>query len=122
MLTKPGTQNSFLQRTCDVVCVFLLIFYVLFDVLDLDGSNICRITIDGHRPVLTSAIESDFRSDDLLESTSALPAPVVDHVLIGHSQEFYTTHTFMPLSPSTRFHSDRGCRSDTETSDVPPDH
>jgi hypothetical protein len=121
MFIKPGKQTSCFRRTCDVGFAFLLIFYVLFDVLDVDGSNICRITIDGHHPVLTG-IESDIRSDDLVESIGAHSAPIVIHRLVGHSPPSPATHLLLPLSPSTRFHGDRGCRSDADASDAPPDH
>lgn len=53
------------------VCVVLAISFILFEVLDIDGSN---LAVTGTGPALTS--ESEF-SSDLKRSPSVGPAPMV---------------------------------------------
>ena len=122
MFTKPRIQTSFYRRICDVMCAFLVILYVLFDVFDLDRSDACRITLNGHRSAMVGEADGDFRSDDLLELSIARPAPLVASASVGPTLSHQTIHLLLPLALSARSHGERGCHSETDGSGAPPDH
>ena len=122
MFTNPRTQTSFCRRICDVIGAVLVILYVLFDVLDLDRSDACRITLNGHRHAMVGEADSDFRSDDLLELNIARPVPLVASASVGPTLSHQTIHLLLPLALSARSHGERGCRSEPDTSAAPPDH
>ena len=122
MFTNPRTQTSFCRRICDVMCAFLMILYVLFDVLDLDRSDACRIALNGHQPAMVGETDSDFRGDDLLELNIARPVPLVASASVGPPRSLQTIHLRLPLALSARFHGERGCHSETDGSGAPPDH
>ena len=99
-----------------------MILYVLFDVLDFDRSDACRITLNGHRTVMVGEADGDFRSDDLLELNIARPVRLVASASVGPLRSLQTIHLRLPLALSVRSHGERGCHSETDGSGAPPDH
>ena len=61
MFKRPQSKFSTLRRIADVACAALVVFYLLFDVLDVDGSNFAHILAPTHKIAfeLTPA-ESEF--------------------------------------------------------------
>jgi hypothetical protein len=124
MFSKPRTQTSFFWRICDIVCAFLLIFYVLFDVLDLDGSNVCRIANRQDHSAMVGEGDAEFRLDNSLELTSSQSAVFPP---VGQSPNEFTSPrrakaSAFSLSVAGRSHGDRGCRIETSAAGASPYH
>ena len=49
MFKRPQTKFSTFRRIADVACAALVVFYLLFDVLDVDGSNFAHILAPTHK-------------------------------------------------------------------------
>ena len=69
MLNRLQTKFSTVSRIVDIVCAILVVSYVLFDVLDLDGSDFTKFNHTQNRAsiqvYLPSELEFDFSSHKL---------------------------------------------------------
>jgi len=124
MFKRAQTKFSTLRRIADVACALLVVFYVLFDVLDLDGSNACRIANHQDHSAMVGETDADFRLDDSLELTSSQSAVFL---LVGQNSNELTSPrrtkgSAFPLSSAGRSHGDRGCRPEQTATDTSPDH
>ncbi len=63
-------RNSWLLRAARVVCVLLVFSYILFYVLDLDGSNFPSLLTPVERPVIVAEVPSDAKLHDFPESVA----------------------------------------------------
>jgi hypothetical protein len=53
--------SSIFRRATHIVCVLLVFFYILFDVLDLDGSNFSRLLATVERAVIVAELPDAVR-------------------------------------------------------------
>ena len=124
MFKRTQTKFSTLRRITDIVCTLLVIFYVLFDVLDLDGSDTCRVVAQTVHSAMVAEADSEFQIDDSLKTIDPRSDPVL---LPAHlSSEFTGPHQVealaFPLSAIARSHGDRGCRPELSATDASPYH
>jgi hypothetical protein len=124
MFNKPQSKSSTLWRIADVACALLVIFYILFDVLDLDGSNVCRIGVHRDYSAMVGEADADFRLNDSLKLTSSQSAviPLVGQNSIEFADSRRAKASAFPLSVAGRSHGDRGCRQEHTATDTSPDH
>ena len=124
MFKRSQTKYSTLWRIADVACALLVIFYILFDVLDLDGSNVCRIGVHRDYSAMVGEADADFRLDESLKLTSSQSAvfPLVGQNSNELTSPRRTQASALALSVAVRSHGDRGCRPEHTATDTSPDH
>jgi hypothetical protein len=124
MFKRSQTKFSTLRRIADVACALLVIFYILFDVLDLDGSDTCRIANHGDHSAMVGETDADSRLDDSLELTSSQSA--INPLVGQNSNEFTRPRrakaSAFSLSGAGGSHGDRGCRPELTATDASPYH
>ena len=109
----------------DVACALLAISYILFDVLDLDGSNTCRFVARTSRLNNTVAeVTSEIQIDDSQEPTDLrLDRRLLPAHLSNAFAELHRLNTLpIRLTATARSHGDRGCRPEHPVTDPSPDH
>src|SRR5262245_19757223 len=125
MFKRTRTNSSVLWRIADVACALLAISYVLFDVLDLDGSNTCRFVARTNRlNNVVAEVTSEIQIDDSQELTDLrLDARLHPAHLSTEFTGLHQPNTLaIPLTKTARSHGDRGCRPDHPVTDLSPDH
>ena len=69
MFRRRQSKFEALWRVADVACAVLVVFYVLFDVLDLDGSDLTRFNHTARstsfQAYMSSELDLDFSSHKL---------------------------------------------------------
>ena len=102
----------------------LIVFYILFDVLDLDGSGTCRVVAQANHSGLVAETDSEFQIDDSLELRDLRidPALLPAHLSREFTAPRQAEALAFPLSVSARSHGDRGCRPEHPAANVSPDH
>ncbi len=63
MFKRAQTKSSTLCRIADVACALLVVFYILFDVLDLDGSDFSKVFNSAHQPKLDALVRAEVDLD-----------------------------------------------------------
>ena len=123
MFTRAQTKFTTLRRVADIVCVLLVFFYILFDVLDLDDSNTCRVVAQTDHSAMVAETDSEFRDDYLELIDQRIDLPLLP---VHLSSEFIGPHQLealtFPLSAIARSHGDRGCRPEPSATDASPYH
>jgi hypothetical protein len=124
MFKRAQTKFSTLWRIADIVCALLVVFYILFEVLDLDGSDTYRVVAQTVHSAMLAEADSEFRIDDSLELRDRRinPRLIAAHLSSQFTEPLQVTVFAFPLTVSDRSHGDRGCRPEQTTTGAAPDH
>jgi hypothetical protein len=124
MFKRDQSKFSRLWRIADVVCVLLVVFYILFDVLDLDGSDFSKVFNSAHQPKLDAVVRAEADIDVSAEQfvpvrgkAYFLATNASEHaqLLSSENVQFSTLHT-------ARAHGYRLGLARNSPFDAAPDH
>ena len=124
MFKRAQTKFSTLWRIADIVCALLVVFYILFEVLDLDGSDTYRVVAQTVHSAMLAEADSEFRIDDSLELRDLRinPRLIAAHLSSQFIEPHQVTALTFPLSGCDRYHGGRGCHPEPPSTDAAPDH
>lgn len=124
MFERAQTKFSTFWRIADIVCALLVVFYILFEVLDLDGSDTYRVVAQTAHTAMVAEADSEFQIDDSLELRDLRIAPrlIAAHLSRQFTEPLQVTAWAFPLFASERSHGGRGCHPEPTSTDAAPDH
>src|SRR6266581_3989236 len=104
----PPIHSSRLWRAAYVVCILLVLSYILFDVLDLDGSDFSRLLTPVERVLIAAVLPCEAQLDD--SSEPAPPWSNVPLLFIDTSEKYNWRRKVLRFSSldSARSHGYRG--------------
>jgi len=124
MFKRAQNKSSTLRRIADVVCSLLVVFYVLFDVLDLDGSDFSRVFNSAHQPKLDAVVSAETELD--VSAKQFLPVSANASLLALDDSEFAQSRRSykvqFSLLRNARDHGYRPGLARNSLSDKSPDH
>jgi hypothetical protein len=107
-----------------MVCALLVIFYVLFDVLDLDGSDFSRLFNSAHQSKLDAVVRAEAELD--ISAEQFVPLRAKSDILATnaseHAQPRSSDNVQFSLLRSARAHGYRQGLARNSPFDAPPDH
>ena len=124
MFKRSQTKYSALWRIADVVCALLVIFYVLFDVLDLDGSDFSKVFNSAHQPKVDAVVRAEAYLDVSAERFVPLRAKgdFLATNASGHAPLPNFDHVQFSLLHTARAHGYRQGLARNSPFDASPDH
>jgi predicted HAD superfamily Cof-like phosphohydrolase len=124
MFKKPQNKFSTLWRIADVVCSLLVVFYVLFDVLDLDGSDCSKVFNSAHQPKLDALVSAEAELD--VSAKQFVPVSASASLLAPDASEYAqlrrSENVQFSLLRTARAHGYRQGLARNSPSEVSPDH
>jgi hypothetical protein len=124
MIKRSQTKYSTLWRIADVVCALLVIFYVLFDVLDLDGSEFSKVFNSAHQPKLDAVVRAEASIN--VSTEKFIPLRAKADFLATNASDHALLRSFdnvqFSLLRTARAHGYRQGLARNSPFDAPPDH
>ena len=124
MFKKTQTKFSTLWRIADVVCALLVVFYVLFDVLDLDGSDFSKVFNAAHQTKLDAVVSTEAELD--VSAEQFVPVHAKAYFLATnaseHTQLRSSDNVQFSLLSTARAHGYRQGLARNSPFNAPPDH
>src|SRR5262245_21854635 len=124
MFKRTRTNSSVLWRIVDVTCALLVIFYVLFDVLDLDGSDFSRVFNCAHQTKLDALARTEAELDVSAKQFVAVntSASLLTTDASEYAQLRRSDNVQFSLLGDARAHGYRMGLARNSPFDAPPDH
>jgi hypothetical protein len=124
MFKRSQTKYSTLWRIADVACAVLVVFYILFDVLDLDGSDFSKVFNSVHQPKLDAVVSAETELD--VSAKQFVPVSASASLLATDAGENAQLRRFenvqFSLLRSARAHGYRQGLARNSPFDAVPDH
>jgi hypothetical protein len=124
MFKRTQTKFSTLWRIADIVCALLVVFYILFDVLDIDGSDFAKVLISAHQSKLEALVpaeaELDFSAKQYVPVSAGASLLATD--ASQHAQLHSSDKVQFSLLRTARAHGYRQGLARNSPFDAPPDH
>jgi hypothetical protein len=124
MFKRTQTELTTLWRIADIVCVLLVVFYILFDVLDLDGSDFAKIFNPPHQSKIEAFVPTETELD--VSAKQFVPVSASASLLASAADEYAqlrrSENVQFSLLRTARAHGFRLGLARNSLSDAAPDH